>query len=86
MTGRSEGLYSGLMEVPLKVGTETRIQQLAAGEGRDAGRYAAELLEHYLAQDEEFRASVRRAIDQADRGELIDHEEVVERIESMFRK
>jgi predicted transcriptional regulator len=38
-----------------------------------------------VEEDAEFRAGVRRGIEQADRGELIDHEEVKARIKRLLK-
>jgi len=39
-----------------------------------------------VEEDAEFRAGVRRGIAQADRGELIEHEEVKARIERLIKR
>jgi predicted transcriptional regulator len=74
------------MELHLKGELEARIVRIAAETGRDAEEVIAQLLESYLDHDDWFRREVQKGIDQAERGELLEHEEVVRRLERQLRK
>lgn len=82
------------MEVNFTSEQEVRLSQIATYAGTDKEHLVKEaalllmeaaqstLLE--LERDAEFRAAVRRGIEQADRGELLSHEEVVARIKRLL--
>ena len=72
------------MEVPLNQETEVRLKQLAADAGRDAEQFAADLLQRFIEEDRRFREAVQRGIDQADRGEFLEEEEMDARMASWF--
>lgn len=63
---------------------EEQISQVASQAGTDAEQFVkhAALL---LLEDARFRTAVREGIDQADRGEFIDEEEMDARLEQMLR-
>jgi len=73
------------MDVPVSPDLESELARLAALAGRDAGQFAADVLKGYVEQEAEFRVAVRRGIEQADRGELLGHGEVVARIEQLLK-
>lgn len=73
------------MDVPVSPDLESELARLAALAGRDAGQLAADVLKGYVEQEAEFRVAVRRGIEQADRGELLGHGEVVARIEQLLK-
>ena len=58
-----------------------RLSQIAAHAGTDPEHLVKDAALRLVEEDEKFRAAVRKGIAQADRGELIDYEEVVARIE-----
>lgn len=72
------------MEVPLSQETESCIRRLADDAGRGVEQYAAELLQRFAEQDTEFRAAVQQGIEHAERGELIDEEEMDARVAGWF--
>ena len=72
------------MEVHFPPDTEARLQQFAASEGKDAARVVVEAVTRMLERRAEFLAGVQRGLEQADRGELIDHADVVKRIDRLF--
>ena len=76
------------MEVRLKPETESRLNELAARTGRPADELMedamAGYLEHYQEQEARFTEAVQKGIASADRGDLLEHEEVVARIEKRF--
>jgi predicted transcriptional regulator len=73
------------MDVPLSQDLESELSRLAQLAGRDAGHFAADVLRGYVERDAEIRAAVRRGIEQADRGQLLEHDEVVQRIEQLLK-
>lgn len=58
-----------------------QLSQIAAYAGTDPERVVKEAVLRMMEEDAAFRAAVREGIAQADRGELVDHAEVVARIE-----
>ena len=76
------------MEVRLKPETESRLNELAAKTGRPADELVedsmAGYLDRYLEQEARFTEAVQKGIASADRGDLLDHDEVVARIEKRF--
>ena len=58
-----------------------RLSQIAAHAGIDTEHLVKDAALRLVEEDAKFRAAVRKGMEQADRGELIDHEEVVARIE-----
>lgn len=85
MTGISAPRTLADMEVPLSAEKETRIQQLAARSGKKPAQVVEEAIDRMLDYDERFMAAVEVGRDSARRGDLLEHDEVVRRIEQMFR-
>ncbi len=73
------------MELHLPPDKEARLQQMAARTGRNAEQVVEEAVDKMLEYDDAFVTAVEEGIAQADRGELLEHDEVVARIERMFR-
>jgi predicted transcriptional regulator len=74
------------VEVHFSPDVETRLQQLASANGKDAEQLVKETVNRMLENQVRFVAGVRKGIDQADRGEFVDHEEVLNRIDRLFRQ
>lgn len=72
------------MEIVFSSETQNRLERVAALRGRDSGALVAEAVERMLDYEEWVAKAVREGIDEADRGELIDHEEVEKMIERRF--
>lgn len=72
------------MEVHFAPDTEAQLKQLAASRGKDAEQLVEETVTLMLQRQAQFIEGVNRGIAAADRGELIDHEEVVSRINRLF--
>jgi predicted transcriptional regulator len=72
------------MDVPLNPDTENKLARIAAEQGRDTQAVAQEAIERFVDYDEWFVQEVGKGIAAADRGELINHEEVGKRIERRF--
>lgn len=68
------------MEVQFTPEQEARILQIVNYNGTRAEQLVKEAALRLVEEDEHFRADISEAIEQADRGQLIDHEEVKGRI------
>jgi predicted transcriptional regulator len=73
------------MEIHLTREQEAQLSQLAAQEGKNAEQLVADAALRLLQEDAQFRAAVRKGIEQADRGEFIDEEQMSARVERMFK-
>jgi predicted transcriptional regulator len=69
------------MTVQLKPGQEERLNAIAAQGGLTADEHAQRAIEQYLLWHNDFVAAVRIGLDESERGELLEHAQVVERIE-----
>jgi len=69
------------MEVHFSPEQLQRLSQIASHAGTDTGHLVKDAALRLVEEDAKFRAAVQEGIEQADRGELIDHEEVIARIE-----
>ena len=78
-------LYTLRMEVHLSPKQEQELAQLASRKGRQAKELAEEVLGFYLQHEARFVDAVRRGLASADNGQLIEHEEVLARIDRLFR-
>lgn len=72
------------MEVQLSPDQEAQLQNFAARTGRAASQLVAEAVDRMLEYDARFIEAVEEGRAAARRGEVLDHEEVVARIEGMF--
>lgn len=73
------------MEIHFSPDKEARLQQFAARTGKDASQLIEEAVDRMLDYEAPFIDAVEEGRACARRGELLDHEEVVERIEKIFR-
>ena len=73
------------MEVHLSPDKEARLRQFANRTGKDAAEVVVEAVDRLLDYDERFVAAVEEGLASARCGDLIEHDQVVERIEQMFR-
>ena len=64
---------------------EARLNRLAAETGRDADQVALALLANSVDHDEWFRREVEKGRLSAREGRLLDHDDVVSRIERRYR-
>jgi predicted transcriptional regulator len=71
------------MEVHLTPEQEAELHELASRKGRDANKLAQEVLDFYLKHEARFVEAVKRGIASADRGDLIEHDEVLARIDRL---
>ena len=72
------------MEVHVTPELEAKLTRIAARQGRDTEDLVQEVLSRYLEQEARFAEAVQKGIVSADRGDLLDHDEVVSRIEKRF--
>jgi predicted transcriptional regulator len=73
------------MEVNLSPDKEARLRQFATRTGKDTTQLVEEAVERMLEYDTRFIEAVEEGRAAARRGDLLEHEEVVDRIEQMFR-
>lgn len=73
------------MEVHFSPEIETRLHQVALAHGKDVEQLVKDTVGRMLESQARSVAAVNRGIEQADRGELVEHREVVDRIERLFQ-
>lgn len=73
------------MEVHFSPDTEAQLKAFAARKGKDAAQVVEETVSTMLQRQASFIAGVERGIASADRGDLIDHKDVVDRVERLFQ-
>ena len=74
------------MEVLLSPEKEAQLRDFATRTGRQASQLIAEAVDRMLEYDTRFIEAVEVGRAAARRGELLDHEDVVARLESMFNE
>ena len=72
------------MELALTETQENRLRELARHEGKDVGELLFETARSLLAADEQRWADVEHALGQAERGELIEEDEMDRRVSRML--
>ena len=72
------------MEVHFTPEEAARLSEIAAHEGIGTEQLVKDAALHLLEDDAAFRAAVQKGLEQADRGEFIEEEEMDERINSML--
>jgi predicted transcriptional regulator len=72
------------MEVHFSPDVETRLQQVASANGKDAEQLVKDTVVRMLESQARFIAGVQRGIEQADRGEFVEHKDVLNRIDRLF--
>jgi len=73
------------MEIHFTPDTEAQLKQFAALKGKNAAQVVEETISSMLERRASFLEGVERGISAADRGDLMDHGDVVDRIEQLFR-
>ena len=68
------------MEIQFTPEQEARLSRIANYNGTPAEQLVKQAVLRLVEEDEQFHADIDEAIQQADRGQLIDHEEVKARI------
>jgi predicted transcriptional regulator len=72
------------MEVRLNLDTQAKLARIAAERGYDAEMLAIEAIERFVNYDEWFTSEVETGLAQIERGEVLSHEEVGERIKTLL--
>ena len=62
---------------------ETRLQQVPSANGKDAEQLVKETVARMLENQARFIAGVQRGVERADRGEFVEHNEVLRRIDRL---
>jgi predicted transcriptional regulator len=73
------------MEVRFSPDKEARLHQVAARAGKEASQIVEEAVDRMLEYDARFIEAVEVGRAVACRGDMLDHDEVVESIERIFR-
>ena len=73
------------MEVHLSPDKQARLQEIGTRVGKNAEQMVEEAVDRMLEYDERFIAAVEEGRSSARRGELLEHDEVVERIDKLLR-
>ena len=73
------------MEVHFTPEQESQLSEIASQAGTDAEELVKKAALRLLERDARFRASVRKGIEQADRGEFVDETEMEARIDRMIQ-
>jgi predicted transcriptional regulator len=74
-----------VMEVHFTPDQIAQLAQIAAQQGVDTEKLVKDAVLTLLQDDEHFRAAVRRGLEQADRDEFIEEDEMDARIKRMFQ-
>ena len=72
------------MEVHFSPDVETQLRQVAPANGKDAEQLVKDTVAGMLENQALFIAGVQRGIEQADRGEFVEHKDVLNRIDRLF--
>jgi predicted transcriptional regulator len=73
------------MEVRFTPEEDARLAKIATQEGVDPAELVKDAALRLLEDDARFRAGVRKGIEQADRGEFIEEEEMDARVKRMLQ-
>lgn len=74
------------MEVHFTAEQEAKIAQIASKTGTDPSGLVKDVLARYLDDEARFLAAVEKGLAAAERGEMIEEEEMDARVERMFKK
>ncbi len=85
LTRASPGSTLAGMEVHFTPEQEARLARIATREGIDREELVKDAALKLLEEDTSFRAGVRKGIEQAERGELIEEEEMDARVKRMLQ-
>ena len=72
------------MEVHFSPDVETQLQQVASANGKNAEQLVKDTVVRMLENQSRFIVGVQRGIEQADRGEFVEHKDVLSRIDTLF--
>jgi len=77
---------SELISVRVPKKTAARLKKLAKVTDRSKSYLAAQAIEQYIAEEEDYIRKVQEGIDAMDRGEFYTHEEMLKRIKNWGKK
>jgi predicted transcriptional regulator len=72
------------MELHLDPDLQAKLSRLAAEQGRDSESLVVEAVERLVNYDEWFLREVEKGLAAADRGELLEHEDIKKLIDSRY--
>jgi len=72
------------MEVRIRPDLEAKLARLATERGRDTQALVQDAIEKFVDYDEWFLREVEKGLSAADRGELIDHEDIGKFINRLY--
>lgn len=72
------------LTIDLTEDQKARLEALATFKQVSVSQYLVDLAENNARRDVDFRALVQEGIDEADRGELIDHADVMAEVEALI--
>lgn len=72
------------LTIDLTEDQKTRLEALATFKQVSVSQFLVDLVENNARRDVDFRALVQEGIDEADRGELIDHADVMAEVEALI--
>ena len=73
------------VRVSLTAEQEAQLRQLATRTGKDAEQVVQETVTRMLDQEVRFVEAVKRGMASADRGDFVEHDEVIERVERLLQ-
>ena len=73
------------MEVQFTTEQQAQLAQIASRAGTAPERLVTNVVARYLDEESRFLAAVEKGLTAADRGELIEEEEMDARLEAMFK-
>jgi len=73
------------MEVHFSPEVETQLQRLAVANGKDAEQLVKDTVTRMLENQTRFIAGVQKGIEQAERGEFVEHKDLLKRIDGLFQ-
>ncbi len=78
--------YTGAMEIELSPELQAKLDRIASQQGRDSKSLVHEAVERLVGYDEWFLRQVEIGLEQADRGELLEDNEVAARMENLIAR
>lgn len=82
---RLKSPYAGLMNLQVPPELEAKLTRLATETGRTVDQVALDLLASSMDHDEWFRAEVEKGRASANEGRMVEHDEVVSRMDRRYR-
>ena len=74
------------MEIRLSAELKDKLSRMASKQGRDQESLVQEAVERLIDYDEWFERQVDMGLGQIDRGEIREHDQVVERMEQLIAR